>query len=98
MTYATSTAFIQVAHEAQTLEKEFPIQKEFVSQIFKELAMDIFEAEHYISDLSETFPDILRAIHTKRAAMSLLEVQRKGLNLYKNQGFIDSFEYNTLRQ
>lgn len=59
--------------------------------------MDICEAEHYISDLSETFPDILRAIHTKRAAMSLLEAQRKGLIKYKNQGFIDNIEYNYLR-
>lgn len=56
------------------------------------------DAYKYISELQNKFPEIIKAIHTKRAASSLLETQKKFLKEYRDNGYIDDSDYNDIRK
>lgn len=59
--------------------------------------MEVIEAENYIQDCNKDFQEIITAIHTKRAAMLILDAQKTFLTNYKNKGFIDQGDYDEMR-
>jgi len=60
--YETVTAFIICGKEARFTYEDVPIDKAVVKSIIEELDSQILKAESYVSHLSETFPDVIRAI------------------------------------
>ncbi len=58
---------------------------------------NIVQAEKYIAELQFNFPEIIKTIHTKRAAYNLIETQKKFLLEYMDSGYIDYTDYNALR-
>lgn len=59
--------------------------------------LEIGKAEEYVDSLQESFPEIIKAVHSKRAAQAILEHHKKFLNQYKDKGYIDESDYNNLR-
>ncbi|KAL4508105.1 hypothetical protein ABPG72_021478 [Tetrahymena utriculariae] len=96
--YEVTTAFITSAEEAEHLLHNYPLGQQFISKIVNELKNQVNDAYKYISELQNKFPEIIKAIHTKRAASALLETQKKFLNEYKNNGYIDDGDYNDIRK
>lgn len=71
--YEVTTSFITSAHEAEELLHNFPIGEDFIKKVNGELKSQVNDAYKYISDLQTKFPEIIKAIHTKRAAFAILE-------------------------
>lgn len=71
-----TTAFISCANEVITLQHHMPMNKSAVRMVMEELRGEINKAELYLGSLSDTFPEIISAIQTKRAAHALLMHQR----------------------
>lgn len=96
--YEVTTAFIVSAEEAQHLLHNYPLGQVYIHKITNELKAQVNDAYKYISELQTKFPEIIKAIHTKRAASALLESQKKFLNEYKSNGYIDDGDYNEIRK
>lgn len=96
--YEVTTSFITCAHETEELLHNFPLGQEYINKVNGELKSQVNDAYKYISDLQIKFPEIIKAIHTKRAASSLLETQKRFLNEYKGNGYIDEGDYNEIRK
>jgi hypothetical protein len=60
--YDVTTTFIQCAHEALILVQHLPVDKTALALVMEEIQHDINKAEIYLSNLHDTFPEILRAI------------------------------------
>lgn len=52
------------------------MNKSAVKVIMEELKTEINKAELYLGSLTDTFPEVIRAIQTKRASYSVLMHQR----------------------
>lgn len=96
--YEVTTAFITSAEEATHLLHNYPLGEVYIHKITNELKAQVNDAYKYISELQTKFPEIIKAIHTKRAASSLLETQKKFLMDYKSNGYIDDGDYNEIRK
>jgi hypothetical protein len=70
--YDVTTTFIQCANEALILIQHLPVDKNALTLVMEEIQNEINKAELYLSNLHDTFPEILRAIQTKRASHSIL--------------------------
>jgi len=51
-----------------------------------------------IATLSNDYDTIIKAIHSKRASVSVLEYHKKFLAEYRSKGYIDDNDYETLRK
>lgn len=96
--YEVATSFITSAHEAEELLHNFPLGHQYIKKVNDELKNQVNDAYKYISDLQTKFPEIIKAIHTKRAASSIMETQKKFLSEYKDKGYIDDGDYNEIRK
>ena len=59
---------------------------------------DVAKAEEYTSLMLSTFDNIIDAIHTKRASVTILEHYKHFIIDYKNKGYIDDADYLQLRK
>jgi len=98
LVYEMATTLILSGQETKEITDNLPLKKNVVSKIQEELTSELLKAQTYINDLSESFPEIIKSIHTKRSAMFLLEYQKKFLTNYRNKGYIDEADYLFLRQ
>lgn len=74
--YDVTTSFIACANEAMLLIQHLPVNKSAIRVIFEEIQSEIDKAELYLSNLQSNFPEVLRAIQTRRASHSVLVHQR----------------------
>lgn len=65
--------------------------------MIEEVNLEIHKAEEYVDSLQESFPEIIKAVHSKRAAQAILEHHKKFLVDYFSKGYIDEADYNLLR-
>ena len=72
-------------------------EKDSLKIIFDEIDKQIFEAELYVEDITSSFQEVIKAIHTKRAAIALLETQKKNIVEFKNKGLMEPSDYDILR-
>ncbi|EGR34487.1 sodium hydrogen exchanger family protein, putative [Ichthyophthirius multifiliis] len=91
--YEVVSCFIQTAHEIEEIQSSLPISQHFVAQIDEELNLSVKLAQHYLAELSDNFPQIIKSIHTKKAANSIIEAQKHFLLDYRNKGYIDNNDY-----
>lgn len=64
----------------------------------EELDNEINAVEKFLADLSEDYENIIKAIHSKRAAVSVLEYHKRFISEYKHKGYIDDGDYEILRK
>ncbi|CAD8153221.1 unnamed protein product [Paramecium pentaurelia] len=96
--YDVTTTFLSCANEAFHLTESFPMSKDAVRVVMEELNKEIEKAEGYLSILNDTFPEIVRAIQTKRASHSILTHQRHYLDETQQNGLVDDKEYQLLKK
>lgn len=96
--YDVTTSFIACANEVLTLQQHFPMNKSAVKIVMEEILNEINKAELYLGSLNDTFPEIIRAIQTKRAAHSILMHQKMYLEETQQNGLVDEKEYNQLKR
>jgi hypothetical protein len=70
--YDVTTTFIACANEAVILIQHLPVNKSAIRVIMEEIQNEIDKAELYLSNLHQNFPEILRAIQTRRASHTVL--------------------------
>ncbi|EGR31636.1 sodium hydrogen exchanger family protein, putative [Ichthyophthirius multifiliis] len=85
--------FIICSKEIEEIQNFLPLRKDFIEKVNQELQFGVIQAQKYLAELSNNFPQILKSIHTKRAACSIIEYQKKFLLHYKSNGYIDDQDY-----
>ena len=73
------------------------MNKAAVKLIMDELRNEIVKAEIYLGSLNDTFPEVIRAIQTKRASHTVLMHQRHHLEENQKNGLVDDKEFNSLK-
>ncbi|CAK77260.1 unnamed protein product (macronuclear) [Paramecium tetraurelia] len=96
--YDVTTTFLSCASEAFHLTGTFPMSKDAIRVVMEELNKEIEKAEGYLGILNDTFPEIVRAIQTKRASHSILTHQRHYLDDTQQNGLVDEKEYQLLKK
>ncbi|EGR27161.1 sodium hydrogen exchanger family protein, putative [Ichthyophthirius multifiliis] len=96
--YEVVSCFIICAHEIEEIQNYLPLSKSYIEEVGEELQNSVKLAEHYIAELSDNFPQIIKSIHTKRAANGLIEAQKHFLRNYKTKGYIDDTDYVQFRK
>jgi hypothetical protein len=51
-----------------------------------------------VSELENSYPTIIQAVHTERATTILLKSKRSSLKRFYEEGYIDEKDYSSLRQ
>ncbi|CAD8090636.1 unnamed protein product [Paramecium primaurelia] len=95
--YDVTTTFISCANEVLTLQEHMPMNKNAVRLIMDEIRTEINKAELYLGTLTDTFPEVIRAIQTKRASHTVLMHQRHHLEENQKNGLVDDKEFNQLK-
>ncbi|CAD8098564.1 unnamed protein product [Paramecium primaurelia] len=95
--YDVTTTFISCASEVLTLQQHMPMNKGAVKLIMDELRNEITKAEIYLGSLNDTFPEVIRAIQTKRASHTVLMHQKHHLEENQKNGLVDDKEFNSLK-
>lgn len=91
--YEVTTNFIICANEAKEIQENSPIKNDWLKSVVEELENDVAKAEEYQYSLLSTFDNIVEAIHTKRASITILEHYKHFIIDYKNKGYIDDADY-----
>lgn len=58
--------------------------------------MDLFIA--YMGQLENSFPDVISAVHTRRASTIVLKDKKNNLKKMYEEGFIDQHQFEILRK
>ena len=82
--YDVTTTFIACANESMMLIQHLPVNKSAIKIVFEEIQSEIDKAELYLSNLQSNFPEVLRAIQTRRASHSVLVHQKNVEHIYVN--------------
>lgn len=79
-------------------KNDFPINNEQLTEVIGEVKENVDEAIAYINQLESNFPDVITAVHTRRAATIVLKNKKTSLKKMYEEGFIDDIQYETLRK
>lgn len=83
--YDITVTFITVLEESKKYVKGFIASPACIAQVHDEICGQIKAAESYLIDFQRQFESMLQPIHTRRAAMSLLQHMLNFLQKQKNQ-------------
>lgn len=64
------------------LIQHLPVNKSAIKIVFEEIQSEIDKAELYLSNLQSNYPEVLRAIQTRRASHSVLVHQKNVEHIY----------------
>ena len=79
-------------------KNDFPINNDQLNEVIEEVKENVDQAIAYINDLESNFPDVITAVHTRRAATIVLKNKKNSLKKMHDEGFIDDLQYQTLRK
>lgn len=79
-------------------KNDFPINNDQLNEVVEEVKENVDQAIAYINDLESNFPDVITAVHTRRAATIVLKNKKNSLKKMHEEGFIDDLQYQTLRK
>lgn len=72
--YETTTTFIEVAEETiHVFKKSFPLHTNHLNFVLKEVKDNLQEAVAYSFELENNYPEIIKAVHTKKASSIILD-------------------------
>lgn len=94
--YDVTTTFITCGNEAMHLLESLPVNKNAIKAIAEELQNDITKAETHLNELHANFPEVLRAIQTRRASYAVLMHMKEHLEHTHSSGLVDDTEYKRL--
>ena len=94
--YDVTTTFITCGKEALHLLESLPVSKGAIKAIADELNAEINKAIKHHKDLHSNFPEVIRAIQTRRAAYSVLMHMKEHLEQTHSDGLVDDLEFKKL--
>lgn len=92
--YEIATVYIISLEDYKVILKGYPVRKPVLEGILKEVNYQIMISQRYLDDLTQLFPEILRTVHTRRAAASLLMNMQNFIN--RNRFHISSRDHSSL--
>lgn len=92
-TFDVSATYIEVLSELNSRDFGDHV---VADQLSAEVVTELTEMEEHLSEVTETFPEIIRAITTKRAARILLRKEREMIESLCKNGMIEESEQDSL--
>lgn len=78
--YEVSTVFVEACEEVMhKFEESFPVHPDHLRYVLDEVRENVENASTYISELENSYPTIIQAVHTERAATILLKSKKAKL-------------------
>ena len=98
-TYEIATAFLESCEEAtHVFHESFPLNHDNVRYVLDEARENMDQATAYIAEVENSYPTVIQAVHTARAATVLLKHKKQMLKGMYEEGFVDENDYTTLRK
>lgn len=82
----------------RVFRNDFPINNDQLKEVIEEVRENADQAIAYINELESNFPDVITAVHTRRAATIVLKNKKNSLKKMHEEGFIDDLQYQALRK
>jgi hypothetical protein len=82
----------------QKFEESFPLHPDHLRYVLEEVHENVEAASTYVSELENSYPTIIQAVHTERATTILLKSKKNSLKSFYEEGYIDEKDYSALRQ
>ena len=97
--YEVAVIFTEACEETvRVFRNDFPINNEQLKEVCEEVKENVDQAIAYINELESNFPDVITAVHTRRAATIVLKNKKNSLKKMHEEGFIDDLQYQVLRK
>ena len=97
--YEITTAFIESCEETiHVFEHSFPLHADHLDGVLREVKDNLEEAVSYVAILENSYPMVIKAVHTVKASTILLKHKKHILKELHEEGFVDTTDYNSLRK
>ncbi len=78
--YEVAVIFTESCEETmRVFRNDFPINNDQLKEVIEEVKENVDQAISYINELESNFPDVITAVHTRRAATIVLKNKKNSL-------------------